>query len=188
MFNLLAAEGQLADWREAFYYGHLKVDGDAAGQATARAGDRALEPGSPRVELTPRRLDAARLPRLRAAAQLLQRPTAVRHPADVARLAGPVQAQEPRAARLAFRARSRGLVAADVDRARTEERSLLRAWMMRKTVHLIPTEDAGWLLPLFARADRALVAKAPRRLRARPPRPGPGARGPPRRGRSPTGR
>ena len=66
------------------------------------------------------------------------------------REAGPVQAQEPRAARLAFRARSRGLDAEDVDRARTEERSLLRGWMMRKTAHLIPTEDAGWMLPLFA--------------------------------------
>lgn len=66
------------------------------------------------------------------------------------REAGPVQAQEPRAARLAFRARARGLTAADVDRARTEDRSLLRAWMMRKTVHLIPSEDAGWLVPLFS--------------------------------------
>jgi hypothetical protein len=61
-----------------------------------------------------------------------------------------VQAQEPRAAKLAFRARARGLVAADVDHARTEERSLLRAWMMRKTIHLIPSEDAGWILPLFS--------------------------------------
>ena len=26
----------------------------------------------------------------------------------------------------------------------------MRAWMMRKTVHLIPSEDAGWLLPLFS--------------------------------------
>ncbi len=90
------------------------------------------------------------LARARGASQLLHRPADVRHPADVARLAGPVQAQEPRAAKLAFRARSRGLEATDVDRARCEERSLLRAWMMRKTVHLIPTEDAGWLLPLFA--------------------------------------
>jgi hypothetical protein len=93
---------------------------------------------------------AARLARLRAASQLLHRPAAVRHPADVARLAGPIQAQEPRAAKLAFRARSRAVVAADVDRARTEERSLLRAWMMRKTVHLIPSEDAGWIVPLFS--------------------------------------
>ena len=92
----------------------------------------------------------ANLARRRAAAQLLHRPAAVRHPADVARLAGPVQAQEPRAAKLAFRARSRKLTAADVDRARTEERSLLRAWVMRTTIHLIPSEDAGWLVPLFA--------------------------------------
>jgi hypothetical protein len=80
----------------------------------------------------------------------MHRPAAVRDPVDVVRLAGPVQAQEPRAARLAFRARARGLTAADVDRARTQERSLLRAWCMRKTIHLIPAEDAGWLLPLFA--------------------------------------
>jgi hypothetical protein len=28
MFRLLAEEGQLVDWREAFHYGHLKVHGD----------------------------------------------------------------------------------------------------------------------------------------------------------------
>jgi len=63
-----------------------------------------------------------------------------------------VQAQEPRAARLAFRARSVRLTAADVDHARTGDRSLLRAWVMRKTIHLIPSEDAGWMVPLFAEA------------------------------------
>jgi hypothetical protein len=59
------------------------------------------------------------------------------------------QAQDARAGRLAFRARSARLRAADVDRARTEERSLLRTWAMRKTMHLIATDDAPWLLPLF---------------------------------------
>ena len=34
-------------------------------------------------------------------------------------------------------------------RARTGARSLLRTWVMRKTIHLIPTDDAGWWLPLF---------------------------------------
>ncbi len=29
MFTLLAEEGGVADWREAFHYGHLKVGGDA---------------------------------------------------------------------------------------------------------------------------------------------------------------
>jgi hypothetical protein len=28
MFELLAKEGGLADWKDAFYYGHLKVAGD----------------------------------------------------------------------------------------------------------------------------------------------------------------
>ncbi len=116
--------------------------GRCKGDPPARSGDRR--------RLSPRRMDPARLGVLRSTSQLHQRPAAVRHPVDVAREAGPVQAQEPRAARLAFRARSRTLVAADVDRARCEERSLLRAWLMRKTVHLIPTDDAGWLLPLFA--------------------------------------
>ena len=171
MFKVLAAEGELADWQEALHYGHLQVDGDPR---VKRLLGQAIEPA-----LAASRSGRRRLPRrvCARASQLLHRPTAIRHPVDVAREAGPIQAQEPRAARLAFRARSRGLTAADVDRARTEERSLLRAWMMRKTVHLIPTEDAGWLLPLFAGADRALVAKAARRLRARSLRPGPGARG-----------
>ena len=29
MFRVLAEEGQLVDWREAFIYGHLKVQGDS---------------------------------------------------------------------------------------------------------------------------------------------------------------
>jgi hypothetical protein len=29
MFDLLADEGRLVDWREAFHYGHLKVNGDS---------------------------------------------------------------------------------------------------------------------------------------------------------------
>lgn len=100
--------------------------------------------------MSPARSGLGRLAAHRGAAQLLPRPSAIRHPVDVVREAGPVQAQEPRAARLAFRARGGGLLAADVDRARTEERSLLRAWLMRKTVHLIAAEDAGWMLDVFA--------------------------------------
>ena len=29
MFALLAEEGELVDWREAYHYGHLKVSGDS---------------------------------------------------------------------------------------------------------------------------------------------------------------
>ncbi len=73
----------------------------------------------------------------------------MRAPAEIARAIGGAQAQDTYAGPLTFRSRSRRLTAADVERARTEERSLLRTWVMRMTIHLIPTEDAGWMLPLF---------------------------------------
>ena len=99
-----------------------------------------------------RRIDPARLAVLRAAAQFLHRPASAKDPADVARAICGAQAQDPSAGRLAFRARSPRVRAVDVDRARTEERSLLRTWVMRGTMHLIATEDAAWLLPLYERA------------------------------------
>jgi DNA glycosylase AlkZ-like len=98
---------------------------------------------------------------MRSAAQLLHRPTDARDPADIARRVGGIQAQDPRAGRLGLRVRSRTLRAADVDRARTDERSILRTWAMRNTMHLIASEDAPWLLPLF---ESGLVAESRRRL------------------------
>lgn len=72
------------------------------------------------------------------------------HPADVLRSIGGAQSQEPRAGRLQLRARNQRITAADVEHARTGERSIVRTWVMRMTVHLIPAEDYGWLTPLFA--------------------------------------
>lgn len=60
-----------------------------------------------------------------------------------------IQAQDARAATLALRVRSAGLVAADVERARVQERTIIRTWGQRGTLHLLATEDLGWLLPLF---------------------------------------
>src|SRR5829696_309205 len=94
-------------------------------------------------------IDPAGLARLRAARQLLHRPTNAKDPASIARAIGGAQAQDVYAGPLQFRSRSRSLTAEDIRRARTEERSLLRTWVMRMTIHLIPTEDAGWWLPLF---------------------------------------
>ncbi|MDQ3758496.1 MAG: winged helix DNA-binding domain-containing protein [Actinomycetota bacterium] len=65
------------------------------------------------------------------------------------------QSQEPRAGRLQVRARSRKLTAADVEGARVDERSVVRHWLMRMTAHLVPTDDLGWLEPLFADRIRA---------------------------------
>jgi hypothetical protein len=64
---------------------------------------------------------------------------------DVVRRLLAVQAQDPRAARLTIRARSRGLVAADVDRALTVDRSLVVTWLNRGTLHLVCVEDLALL-------------------------------------------
>jgi Winged helix DNA-binding domain len=96
-----------------------------------------------------RGIDPDRLARIRAATQLLHRPASAKDPAAIARAIGGAQAQDLYAGPLQFRSRSRSLSAADVKRARTEERSLLRTWVMRTTIHMIPADDAGWWLPLF---------------------------------------
>ena len=73
----------------------------------------------------------------------------------------PIQAQDARAAGLAIRARTRGLTAADVERARVGERSIVRTWAMRGTLHLVATEDLGWMLALFG--ERYLASNRRRR-------------------------
>ena len=52
-----------------------------------------------------------------------------------------IQGQDPRGARLAVRARSRGFTAAAIDHALTEERSLLITSLNRGTLHLIRSQD-----------------------------------------------
>src|SRR5437763_6307559 len=80
----------------------------------------------------------------RLTAQLLAgRPA--RDPVAVAERLLAIQAQDPRGARLAVRARTRGLTAADVDRALTDERSLVVTWLNRGTLHLVRSEDYAWL-------------------------------------------
>jgi hypothetical protein len=59
-----------------------------------------------------------------------------------------IQAQDLRGARLAIRARSAGLYAADVDSALTQRRSLIVTWLNRGTLHLVRAGDYWWLHPL----------------------------------------
>ncbi|MHB8241996.1 MAG: winged helix DNA-binding domain-containing protein [Solirubrobacteraceae bacterium] len=66
-------------------------------------------------------------------------------PVGVTRHLLAVQGQDPQGARLAIRARSNGLSGADVDRALSEERSLLITWVNRGTLHLLAREDYPWL-------------------------------------------
>jgi hypothetical protein len=72
-----------------------------------------------------------------------------------------VQGQDPRGFRLAVRARSRGLSASDVDRALTEERSLVISWLNRGTLHLVRSEDHPLL---HALTTPQLVTQSRRRL------------------------
>ncbi len=59
-----------------------------------------------------------------------------------------VQGQDPRGARLAIRARSSCAGAAEVDRALSEDRSLLITWLNRGTLHLVRSEDYALLQTL----------------------------------------
>jgi hypothetical protein len=83
----------------------------------------------------------------RLTAQLLAGPPAG-DPVAVAERLLAIQGQDPRGARLAVRARTAGLTAADVDRALTEDRSLVITWVNRGTLHLIRSEDYPWLHPV----------------------------------------
>ncbi len=80
----------------------------------------------------------------RLTAQLVAGPPAT-DPGTVAARLLAIQGQDPRGARLAIRARATGLSAADVDRALTQDRSLLITWLNRGTLHLVRSEDYPWL-------------------------------------------
>jgi hypothetical protein len=82
----------------------------------------------------------------RCAAQLLGGDPAASTEEVAGRLLA-IQAQDPRGARLAIRARSAGLSASDVDAA-LARRSLIVTWLNRGTLHLVRAEDYWWLHPL----------------------------------------
>jgi len=67
-----------------------------------------------------------------------------------------LQAQVWSAATLGMRARSTGLDAGTVNRALNHDRSIVRTWLMRGTLHVVAAEDVRWLLhllgPVFAQA------------------------------------
>jgi Winged helix DNA-binding domain len=106
-------------------------------------------------------LTAAAVLAERFSAQGLVHPRA-RDPVAVAERLLAVQGQDPRGARLAVRARGRGLAAADVDRALSEDRSLVITWLNRGTLHLVRSEDYPWLQAL---TTPPLLTSCARRLR-----------------------
>ena len=80
-------------------------------------------------------------------------------PEVVRRLCG-VQAQDAAAARLAIRARTEGLTAADVDAAP----GVVRTWGWRGTLHLLLRDDVPWVHALVAERENRAVASRWRAL------------------------
>ena len=74
-----------------------------------------------------------------------------------------MQAQVLDAAALGLRARSQRLRRADVIKALNEDRSIVRTWLMRGTLHLIASDDLGWMLailgPVFAAGNKTRHAQ-----------------------------
>jgi hypothetical protein len=94
-------------------------------------------------------MDSRELLVRRSASQLLAR-RIDRAPEAIVHALLAVQAQDRGAWRLALRARGSGFSAADVDKALTERRSLVVAWLNRGTLHLVAAEDYPWLIALTA--------------------------------------
>lgn len=97
----------------------------------------------------------------RLLAQQLSGPSA-RDPLVVTERLLAVQGQDGRGFRLAIRARSVGLRAADIDTALTDDRSLVVTWLNRGTLQLVRSEDYWWLQslttpPLFTAVMRRLA-------------------------------
>ena len=97
--------------------------------------------------LTERQLRGGRL-----AAQMLAGAPG-RSAEDVARRLLGIQAQNLRSARLAIRARTRGLGVSDVHRA-IDNREIVITWLMRGTLHLVCRDDLWWLHGLTAPTTR----------------------------------
>lgn len=60
-----------------------------------------------------------------------------------------VQAQDLPAALLSFRPRSARLTERDVEHTLYGDRSIVRTWCLRGTLHILPAQDARWLVPLL---------------------------------------
>lgn len=93
---------------------------------------------------------------MRARAQRLTRDAPARtRPSAILREVCGLQAQLFSATALGMRARSPGLSAANVTQALNGERSIIRTWLMRATLHVVAAEDVRWLVdllgPVFAR-------------------------------------
>ncbi|MFD8599653.1 winged helix DNA-binding domain-containing protein [Kitasatospora sp. NPDC059646] len=75
-----------------------------------------------------------------------------------------IQAQDARAGALGVRVRTGGLAAADLRRALEADRTLVRSWLLRGTLHTVTTADLRWLLALLGPQFLRLSARRHREL------------------------
>ena len=95
-----------------------------------------------------RRLSDVRVRKLRMRSQLLAG-TAGTDVREVVAHMGAMQAQSTPAARLTVRPRSSDLGAGAVTRACNEERSVVRTWTLRGTLHMVAATDVAWMVALL---------------------------------------
>src|SRR6266480_3906154 len=102
--------------------------------------------------------DQFRFLRLRAQRLTPQQPGEVIGVARVVKEVCGIQAQDASAATLAVRPRSVGLAVTDVEQAQVHDRSIIRTWGPRGTLHVLASDDIGWILsllgPVFVAGDR----------------------------------
>ena len=110
--------------------------------------------------MRPLGLTAERIRRARARAQALADGVRETSAGAVVRRVFAVQAQDAVAADLGIRARGQDLSAKAIRTAYEEDRSIVRGWFMRGTLHTIPSEDTRWVLRLLA--PRILAATSRR--------------------------
>ncbi len=95
---------------------------------------------------------------LRVRAQYLQPRATPQALVEVVRAVCGIQAQLSPAMLLALRARISGLTIQDVETAIDPDRSLVRTWAVRGTLHLLAREDVAWMVallgPVFAAKDK----------------------------------
>ncbi|MGW6690391.1 winged helix DNA-binding domain-containing protein [Streptomyces sp. NPDC054961] len=104
--------------------------------------------------------DHESLRRLRAHAQALAGGAREDSAEAVVRRVFAIQAQDATAADLGIRVRGRDITAQAIGTAYEKERSIVRGWYMRGTLHTIPCDDARWVLPLLS--PRILAATSRR--------------------------
>ncbi len=107
-------------------------------------------------------VDTEELLARRLASQLLAAPRSA-DPTEVTRWLGAVQSQEYAQSLWALGLRTQAATAASIEAA-IDRGAILRTWPMRGTIHLVPAEDARWMVHLLAGRPVRLVRNTYRKI------------------------